>query len=69
MKKELEGTFKDLDTVLNKKYFGKVSNEFIQLVNDTKEDIKTKKQMHKNLTNELSLEIDRAFDDYIEGKS
>ena len=68
MKEELEGTFKDLDTVLNEKYFDKVSSEFIQLVNDTKEDIKTKKQMHKNLTNELSLEIDRAFDDYIEGK-
>ena len=68
MKKELEVIFKDLDTVLNKEYFGKVSDKFIQLANDTKEDIKTKKQIHENLTNEISLEIDKAFDGYLESK-
>ncbi len=68
MKKELEVTFKDLDTVLNKEYFGKVSDKFILLANDTKEDIKNKKQIHENLTNEISLEIDKAFDEYLESK-
>lgn len=65
---QLQVTFSELDTVLNEKYFGKVSNEFIQLVNDTKEATKNKEHLHNKLTVELALEIDKAFDEYIESK-
>ena len=64
----LKEIFDDLDTILDKRYCRKTSSEFHQIVKDTLEDVKTKRQMHNNLTNELSLEIDRAFDDYIERK-
>jgi hypothetical protein len=69
MREKLKETFNNLDTVLNEKHLGKVSKEFIQLVDGTKEEIKNKEQLLNNLTVELSLDVDRAFDEYIEGKS
>jgi hypothetical protein len=65
---QLQEKFDNLDSILNEVYKGKVSDAFIQLVDETKEEIKNKKQLFEKLTSELALEIDKAFDEYIEGK-
>jgi hypothetical protein len=54
--------------VYNEEYQGIVTGMFYKKIKDTREDIKTKKQMHNELTIQLSLEIDKAFDEYIENK-
>jgi len=65
---QLQLAFNDLDTILFEKFFGKISDEFIKLVNATREEIKNKEQLHINLSTELTLQIDKAFDEYIESK-
>jgi hypothetical protein len=58
----------DLDTIFREECLGIVSEKFIKLVDDTKETIKNKEQTFNNLTVEIALQIDKAFDEYLESK-
>ena len=65
---QLKLAFNDLDTILLDEHVGIKSDKFIKIVDDTKEAIKNKEQLHNSLTTEIALQIDKAFDEYLESK-
>lgn len=60
--------FNDLDTILREEYLGIVSGKFIEIVDTTKEDIKNYERTYNNLTVDIALQVDKAFDEYLESK-
>ncbi|MBN2881433.1 hypothetical protein JXM83_05270 [Candidatus Woesearchaeota archaeon] len=64
----MQAKFKLLDTVLIEKFSGKVSQDFVELVDSTKERIKSDMQQDDNATFDQLLQVDKAFDSYLESK-
>lgn len=65
---KIQPVLNDLDTILREKCLGLISEKFIKIVEDTKEAIKNKERTINNLTVEIALQIDQAFDEYLESK-
>lgn len=64
----MQEKFKLLDTILIEKFSGKVSQDFVELVESTKERIKSDMQQNDNPPFDQLMKIDKAFDSYLESK-
>ncbi|MBB3186635.1 hypothetical protein [Microbacter margulisiae] len=66
MEKIFNKVINDMRTILNDKYNGIATEEFIKLAKETKEKFKDNLQDINDLSIDQSLLIDKMFDEFIE---